>query len=234
MTSIAKTLLTAALVGLAASGSALAQYGFGVGIASSGANLNQAAGNLSDLLSKDSITYSDVSGGFGAYVTARLKHSLGPVRLIADAAYIYFPAKEVELTEVNVGGQEAKATFDIGGSYIPIGVGLEYALPTPVIHPYIGAEVTYTFVSRSYAAVKGDVDAVSPDLSNHSTGSDWGLMVGAGVELNVFSVMALDLGLRYNLENLFSKESTAPHAKYLQVGASLFFGDLYPSSSSGD
>jgi opacity protein-like surface antigen len=230
-------LLPLALAALALTGTASAQFGFGAGVASSGANLNQAAGNLSDLLAKDSITYTDVSGGFGAYVTARWKQPVGPVRLIADAAYIYFPAKEVVLTEVHVDPNhthQAQATFEVGGSYIPLAVGLEYALPTPVVHPYLGVQLTYTHVTRTFAAVRGDVDDISPDLSNRGTGSDWGLMVGAGVELNVFSVMALDIGLRYNLENLLSKEEGVPDAKYLQLGASLFFGDLYASTSSDD
>jgi opacity protein-like surface antigen len=227
----AKTLFIVTILAIAGFGTASAQFGFGVGIASSGANLNQAAGNLSDLLSKDTISYSDVSGGFGFYLSGRMKYPLGPVRLVGDASFIYFPAKQITLTMANMTGSDASAEFNVGGTYIPIGLGLDYALPTPVLHPYIGAELTYTYVNRTFAAVSGNTDMFKPTLENRNTGSDWGLMVGAGIELNVFSVMALDVGARYNLENLFSKETDVPDAKYLQVGASLFYGDLYSSGS---
>lgn len=232
MKSIAKLLVSSALLAGCAFGTASAQFGFGAGITSSGANLNQAAGNLSNLLQQDSITYGDVAGSFGFYLAARMKYPIGPVRLIGDAAYIYFPAKQTTLTMAGMSGSDASAVFDIGGSYIPIGLGLEYALPTPLLHPYIGAEITYTYVNRTYAAVSGNTDMIQPSLENRNTGSDWGLMVGAGVEVNVFSVMALDIGARYNLENLLSKSDGVADAKYLQVGASLFFGNIYGTSDS--
>jgi hypothetical protein len=207
---------------------AQAQFGFGAGVAVVGDNVLQAGGDLADLISKDSIQYGDVAGTFGAYATGRIKYGLGAVRIIGDASYIFFPAKEVVLTDYNVNtNQTGSATFEVGATFIPLNAGLEFVLPLPVVRPYLGAEFSYTFVSRTYTLVKADATGtVSPDIANQPAGeNEAGIAVGAGAEFGIGPV-ALDLGARFNVANLFTQASDEKAMSFLQVGAVLYFGDL--------
>lgn len=219
------TLPVAILMLLLCSSVGRAQFGFGGGIASMGEDALQAGVSLTDLASKDSVTYADVSGGIGFYGIAQLKYGLGgPIRLNADVAYAFFPAEEITVKNINVG--DTSATFDVGATLIPITVGVDLVLPITFIRPYVGAQLSYTIFNRTLTYVKGDPSVNTPDVRNEWEGEDqWGVTVKAGAELAVGGV-ALDLGLRYNLANLFSKESGGSSMNYLQAGATLFFGDL--------
>jgi hypothetical protein len=214
-----------------------AQFGFGLGVAAVGDNVRQAGGELADLIRKDSIGYNDVAGTFGFYATGRIKYPVGPIRIIGDVSYIFFPAEEVTLTDYNVNtDQTGSATFEVGASYIPLNAGIEFALPIPVVRPYLGAEFSYTLISRTMTLVKADATGtVSPDVANKSAGeNEAGLAIGAGAELAVGPV-ALDLGARFNMTNLFTKDTDIEKSiNFLQVGATLYFGNLMSSDGDDD
>jgi hypothetical protein len=222
---------------LAGAGTLRAQFGFGAGIAAIGDNIRQAGGEVADLVQKDSITYQDVSNGLGFYFTGRVKYGLGgPLRIIGDASYIFYPASQVTLVDANFNGQEASATFDVGSTLIPINLGLEVTLPIAVVRPYLGAEFTYTFVSRTYTIAKGDPNNsdFGADIANKpAKENEAGVAFGAGAELAVGPV-ALDLGGRFNLTNLFTKGTDEKSVSFLQLGATLYFGDLLHKSDKSE
>jgi hypothetical protein len=210
-----------------------AQFGFGAGVTVVGDNVLQAGGDVAVLLRQDSIQYGDVAGKFGFYLTGRMKYPLGAVRIIGDASYIFFPAKEITLSGFEVNQDStASATFDVGTSFIPINAGLEFVLPLPVVRPYIGAEFSYMFVSRTYTLIKADPGTEQPagDVANKSAGeNEAGLAIGAGAEFAVGPV-ALDLGARLNLANLFTRGTDGEQSmSFVQLGAVLYFGDLVGS-----
>jgi hypothetical protein len=221
--------LGALVLVLAGPAVAHAQFGFGAGIAAVGDNISQAGGSLGDLLSADSLTYGDVSKGVGFYLTGRIKYGLGAVRLIGDLSYAFFPSSQVTLVDYSVDqqNQAGTATFDVGTTLIPINAGLEAVLPLPVVRPYLGAEFSYTLVSRTYTIARADANSqFAADVANKPAGeNEAGLAFGAGAEIAVGPV-ALDLGARYNLANLFTKENNEKQMSYLQIGATLYFGDL--------
>ena len=205
---------------------ARAQFGFGIGMAAAGDNIGQAGGELRDLLSKDSITYGDVSGDLGFYVSGRLHLGLGVFRVLGDISYVYFQSPEVTLTDIGVNAADStvSATFEVGTSMIPVQAGVAVALPLPVAKPYLGAHLGYTFVSRTYTFLQGNGDLERLDLANKSAGDpEMGLALSAGVELGlVFAT--LDIGARYNLANIFTMDDGEEPMRYLQIGASLLIG----------
>jgi hypothetical protein len=215
-----------------------AQFGFGAGVAVVGDNVLQAGGDVADLVRQDSIQYGDVAGKFGFYLTGRMKYGLGAVRIIGDASYIFFPAKEITMTGFEINQDTtASATFEVGASFIPINAGLELVLPLPVVRPYLGAEFSYTFVSRTYTLIKADPGTEQPagDIANKSAGeNEAGLAIGAGAEFALGPV-ALDLGARLNLPNLFTMGTDSEQAmSFVQLGAVVYFGDLVGGSDDKD
>ncbi len=206
--------------------SARAQFGIGVGIAAAGDNIGQAGGELRDLLNKDSISYGDVSGDIGFYVSGRARFEVGIFRILGDISYIYFQAPEVTLTDVgfNAADSTVAATFEVGTSMIPIQIGGAVALPLPVVKPYLGAHLGYTFVNRTYTFIRGNGELERLDLSNKSAGDpEMGIAFSGGVEIGL-GFATLDVGARYNLANLFTTSDGEQSMRYLQVGASLLLG----------
>ncbi len=207
-------------------GVATAQFGFGAGLVAAGDNVSQAQGELADLFAKENISAGDISGDIGLYLSGRFRLGMGPVRLLGDASYLFFKAKEVTLTEAsaNPGDTSASGTFDVGTSMYPIAAGVAFALPIPVVKPYVGAQLSYTLINRTFTRVSGGADWQTLGVENKSAGDpELGMTVNAGAEFNL-AFATLDVGARYNLTNLFSQENGEAQMRYLQVGASLFFG----------
>jgi len=205
---------------------ARAQFGFGLGLAAIGDNISQAGGELGDLIRDDSISYGDISGNIGFYVSARARFEMGMLRLLGDASYVYFQSSEITLTDaaVNLQDSTVDATFEVGTSMIPVQVGVGVALPVPVVKPYLAAHFGYTFVNRTYTFVSGSDELRRLDVGNRSAGDpEVGLAFSAGAEV-ALGIATLDVGLRYNLANLFTTSDGEEPMRYLQVGASLIFG----------
>ena len=205
---------------------ATAQFGVGAGLAAVGDNVGQAGGELRDLLNKDSITYEDVSGDIGFYVSGRARFELGILRLLGDVSYVYFQSPEITLTDAAINAQDStvNATFEVGTSMIPIQAGIAVALPIPVVKPYLGMHLGYTFVSRTYTFVSGSDELERLDLQNKSAGDpEFGLAFSGGIEIGL-GFATLDIGARYNLANVFTIDDDEQSMRYLQVGASLMLG----------
>lgn len=202
-----------------------AQVGFGLGVAAIGDNVGQAGGSIKELILKDSIGYGDVSGDIGFYVTGRGRIELGPVRLLGDLSYVYFQAAEITLTDasVNTADSTVNATFEVGTSLIPVYIGASIALDIPVIHPYVGGQIGYTYVNRTYTFLSGSSELNRPEFSNESAGDpEFGVAILAGAEIEIGPAL-LDIGARYNLSNLLTKDDDEKSMRYLQAGATFFF-----------
>ena len=205
-----------------------AQVGVGAGLAAMGADVRRASDDLGRLSSGDSLSYSDLTGGAGFFAAFRIKYSYGGIwRFAGDATYLYFPSSEIELIETSQSGSTSTGVFDIGATLIIGSFGLDITLPVETIRPYLSAQGTYTIFNRTVARVSGENSIDDAEIQNRWAGSnEWGMALGAGMEFAAFSTMAIDIGARYNFSNLFTTDDDEPSVGYLQVGATLFFGDL--------
>ena len=230
MSTILKTttrILTTAAAGLAmAASAAYSQIGVGAGLAAVGDNIQQAGGALADLIKKDSITAGDVSGTIGGYFTVRGRLPVAKILAITgDANYIYFQKEEMVLTDLAVNPDStAQATFEVGTSLIPLNLGVQLSFPSTVIIPYAGAQLSYSFVNRTYAFVRGSDQLNSVTINNASAGeNEFGVALNAGVDIALGKV-TIDIGARYNLANLLTQDDGENGMRYLQVGAAILFG----------
>jgi hypothetical protein len=219
--------MIAALV-IGAVSTARAQVGIGAGLAAMGSDVRRASDDLGRVSSGDSISYADLAGGPGYFATFRIKYSYGGMwRFAGDAAYIYFPSSNVQLIETSQNGSTATGVFDIGATLITGNFGMDITLPVETIRPYASAQATYTIFNRTVAKISGDNSIEETEIQNRWQGSnEWGLALGAGMEFAAFNTLAIDIGARYNFSNFFTTDDNEPSIGYLQVGATLFFGDL--------
>lgn len=222
-----KRIISTAAIGLAIAASvAYSQIGIGAGLAAVGDNIQQAGGSLADLLKKDSITYGDVAGTIGAYVTVRGRLPASNVmQITGDLSYTYFQNEEIVLTDLAVNPDStAEATFEVGTTLVPINAGIQFSLPSKIIIPYAGAQFSYTFVNRTYAYTSGSSELNSVTINNTSAGEDeFGMALNAGVDISLGD-LTIDVGARYNLANLFTQDDDEKGMRYLQVGAAILFG----------
>jgi opacity protein-like surface antigen len=204
---------------------AQAQFGIGGGVAALGDNVLEAGVNLTRVFGGDSIEYSDIGGVVGGYVIGHFRYGYGHyVRLNADVSYVFIPSENIRLVEAS--GENNEAVFEVGASLVPIALGAEVILPNDNVRPYLGAQVSYTVFNRTFAYVQGNEEFNRDDIRNEWAGHDrWGLALRGGVELALGNI-ALDVGARYNMASLFNEMNGAAEMNYLQVGASVLFGEL--------
>lgn len=219
-------LAAAVLAMIFAAGSLHAQIGVGIGLAATGESARMAGGELEDFFNRgdNDVTYNDISGDIGIYGKVGGKYGLGMIRLAGDISYIYIQNEKIRLSSLEVAEDSTvSATFEVGMSFIPVSVGVEYALPLPVVRPYLGAYPTYTFVSRTYTFVEGDNIS---EFQNKSAGeNEFGLGVEAGVEFSLFA-FTMGVSARYTSSNLFTAEDNEDVLGMFQLGGSLWFGSF--------
>ncbi len=212
-----------------------AQVGIGAGVASIGESVRKAGGEFEALFEKEGeeLTYDDVSGEVGFYGMLGAKKSLGAFRAAVEVAYAYFQASEITLTSLSINDDTTvSATFEVGTSLIPISLGLEYALPIEAFHPYIGAYPVYTIVNRTYTHLEGDQIS---GVENASAGeNEFGMGGELGAEFGIGGTLGLGVRLRYTIMNLFSTREGESSSGLLQLGASLWIGDLFPGDDADD
>ena len=220
----ASVALVLAAIGIGGA-TAHAQFGIGAGAAAMGDNVLEAGVNFTRLFDGDSVQYSDIGGVVGGYVIGHFRYGYGSYgRLNLDVAYVFFPAETIRVTEVDASNNGAE--FEVGASLIPIALGGEVVLPNENIRPYLGAQITYTIFNRTFAYVQGDEQFNRDDIRTEWAGRDrWGLAFRTGCEFAI-GRMALDLGVRYNLADFFHASDGDKTMNYLQIGASVLFGEL--------
>jgi outer membrane protein W len=202
-----------------------AQFGIGGGVAALGDNVLEAGVNLTRVFENDTLQYGDIGGVVGGYVIGHFRYGYGSYgRLNLDVSYVFIPAETIRLVEVNEAGNEA--VFEVGASLVPIALGGEVVLPNENVRPYVGAQLCYTVFNRTFAHVDGNESFNRDDITSEWAGHDrWGLAFRGGVEFSIGAI-ALDLGARYNLASLFNAKQGEKEMNYLQVGASVLFGEL--------
>jgi opacity protein-like surface antigen len=127
------------------------------------------------------------------------KLALGPINFNLSA--IYTPMSNSGVSDVT----HPNSTVEIKQSLFTIAVGSQFGFGVPLapIKPYIGFDILFSTISGSYK-FQGTTGVTSSNIEME-TASRTGLGIAAGVELKLMST-ALDLSLRYNMINLFSKK----------------------------
>lgn len=208
---------------------AVAQFGAGIGagLVAAGDGVSQAAGDLKEFISKDSLTFSDATGNIGFTVVGRVRYALSELfRLNGDASVAFFSSENVQLTSASadLADTSVNATFEVGTTVIPISAGLHVGFPAGPLRPFVGADIGMTFVSRTYTFVSGNTGGVNQvEIENKSAGDpEIGVALNAGADVTLGPV-ALEIGARYNLANLLSQDDGEDPMKYLRVGLALIF-----------
>jgi len=87
------------------------------------------------------------------------------------------------------------------------GIGLEYSfLPKNNINPFIGAEITGNFFNGKIKTEIGDTLGSENSLKSESR---FGLLFNGGVDIVSSKNIGIVVGVKYNLANLFGKDSSS-------------------------
>jgi opacity protein-like surface antigen len=106
----------------------------------------------------------------------------------------------------NTGNSEpGQGSVETNMKLLTFALGTEFHLPVPLIpvNPYIGAELLFTNFKGE--TVFTGVSRVPSGTYTLSSASRTGLGFGAGVEISFGKKSSLDLGIKYNMYNLFGK-----------------------------
>lgn len=127
------------------------------------------------------------------------KVSLGPINFNLSA--IYSPLSNDGVSQASF----PNSNVEIKQNLFTIGLGTQFGFNVPLspIKPYVGLELLFTTISGS-TKFQGTQNIQSSSI-DMNTATRTGLGFSAGAEIKIVSV-ALDVSLRYNLINLFSKK----------------------------
>ena len=127
-------------------------------------------------------TLTDFSGGVYLEVNIPMIITIRPEALYSLKGYVLeYPTGKTTTTY----------------SYLEVPVLLKYSLPVPVLSPslYAGPDVGFLLGSRRKQESAG-VTTEDIDTKGETTKTDWGIMIGASVQIAVVSVhVRYDLGL---------------------------------------
>jgi len=131
------------------------------------------------------------------------KVSLGPINFNLSAIYSPLSNDGISIPD------KPNSSVEIKQNLFTIGLGTQFGFNIPLspIKPYVGLELLFTTISGS-TKFQG-TETVQSSAIDMETASRTGLGFSAGAEIKIFS-MALDVSLRYNLINLFSKNYDGP------------------------
>jgi len=127
------------------------------------------------------------------------KVSLGPINF--NLSVIYTPLSNDGRSEPD----KSNSSVEIKQNLFTIALGTQYGFSVPAspIKPYIGFDLLFTTISGS-TKFQGTQNVTS-NVINLNTTTRTGLGFAAGAEIKLLG-SALDISLRYNLINLFSKD----------------------------
>jgi len=127
------------------------------------------------------------------------KLGLGPINF--NLSVVYSPLSNTGTAATTKAG----STVEIKQNLLTIGVGSQFGFGVPLapIKPYIGLDILFTSISGS-VNYSGGTPEVSDGKFDMQTASRTGLGIAGGIEFKIMST-SLDLSLRYNMINLFSK-----------------------------
>lgn len=141
--------------------------------------------------------------GSGINFGAMGKLNLGPINF--NLSILYCPLSGSGVADAT----HPNNSVEIKQNLFTIGVGTQYGFSIPMspVKPYVGFDLLFTTISGS-TKFQG-LTAVPSSTIDLETTSRTGLGFAAGVEIKLFTT-ALDVSLRYNLINLFSKSYDGP------------------------
>ena len=160
-----------ALCGMLLAGSASAQIGFGVkaGLNIVGLNDLEAINSLDQLESESKTGL--VGGGY-------IKLPFGPLKIQIEGLYSLKGAK---------GSSLGTKPWETKLTYIEIPVLLKYEIPTPMLKPFLYGGASVALLQK--AEMRNErVDSEWYDIKDGMKTTDYGLVVGAGVELFGFTL----------------------------------------------
>lgn len=163
------TALAVALCGILLVGSANAQMGFGVK-----AGLNMA--DLQDLKAIDTIDKLENESKTGFVGGAYLKFPFGPLKLQVEGLYSLKGAKGTSFNGLSSAEWETKLT------YLEFPVLLRYEMPTPMLKPFFYGGASVALLTKAEER-NSNTDSSWEDIKDGLKTTDYGLVVGAGVEL---------------------------------------------------
>jgi len=225
----ARLLLTSAIAMLAIGAPVHGQFGIGLGagLVAAGDGVSQAAGDLQDFISKDSLTFTDVTGNVGFTVVGRVRYGLSRyLGLNGDASIAFFSSENVQLTSASLNPEDTSvnATFEVGTTVIPVSAGVSAGFTAGPLRPFVGADIGLTFVKRTYTFVSGNTGGVDEvEIENKSAGDpELGVALNGGADLTLGPVV-LEIGFRYNMANMLSQADGEDPMRYLRIAASIIF-----------
>jgi hypothetical protein len=126
------------------------------------------------------------------------KLNLGPINF--NLSVIYSPLSASGVADAT----KPNSSVDIKQNLLTIGIGTEFGFSVPMspVKPYIGFDLLFSTISGS-TKFQG-ITAVQSSTIDMETASRTGLGFAGGLEIKLGSTN-LDISLRYNLINLFSK-----------------------------
>jgi hypothetical protein len=107
---------------------------------------------------------------------------------------------------------------------ISIGPEFYFTLPGSPIKPYAGVDLLFSSFSGE-TMFQGVPGVPSNGTYSMSSATRTGLGFGIGGEIKIGSKNALDIGLRYNLHNLFAKSYEGPYDSDRRLDAYIFLND---------
>lgn len=124
------------------------------------------------------------------------KLGLGPINF--NLSIIYSPLS-------SSGTISPKGSVEIKQKILTIGIGSQYGFGIPLspVKPYLGLDILFSTFNGSFN-FSGGTPEVSDGTFDMQSASRTGLGIAGGVEIKLGGTL-LDLSLRYNMLNLFSK-----------------------------
>ncbi len=158
-----------ALCSILVAGPAAAQMGFGI---KGGLNI----ADLNDLKAIDSIDDLEQESKTGFVGGGYLKFPLGPLRLQVEGLYSLKGAKGHSFNGLSSEPWETKLT------YLEIPVLLKFEFPTPVLKPFLYGGASVALLMK--AEMRNErINTDWVDIKDDLKTTDYGLVVGAGIEL---------------------------------------------------
>lgn len=106
---------------------------------------------------------------------------------------------------------------------ISVGPEFYFSIPGSPIKPYAGIDLLLTSFSGE-TTFRG-LSRVPSGTYDVSSASRTGIGLGVGAEFGIGKTMSLDLSVKYNLHNLFSKEYEGPYESNRRLDAYVFLND---------
>lgn len=156
---------------------------------------------------------SDLSGSTMDYYSGAKYGLNGAVNFGAQAKVklliVNFKGSVMYTSLNNSGNSEpGQGSIENNLKLLTFGLGTEFHLPLPLVpvNPYISLE--YLLTNFSGETVFQGVSRVPSGTYTMESASRSGLGIGVGAEISFGKKITMDLGLRYNAYNLFSKSNS--------------------------